>query len=410
LCGSVLGNTGVFSGSGHSLQLVKSADVQMVSEDVTITPICGLSAMAHSVEFRCAFVLKNLSAKPVKIQAGFPLDRQTDGPPPPPSDDTDQVLSYHFIARDADNTYHVRHVADKRNKYPDIFLWDMAFAAGETKTLHVGYILPMSVAAGSTRKLDDPEKILNPPQYEKPWHARIEGCMMVYFSYITETGQSWAGPINRATFRVRNAFFEYGLRKVPEYVGGDPADLPPGMEMPAEGPTVAGAGPMPDSGFVWGMKLGTVYPRISPAGWKSAYIPEIPPGAPKRPYEPDGIAWKFENYKPGPPLNFTYYLVGFPETAADCQPWLRQVLGKTPAKADVLELREITAAFFGVAPQDGAAKRLARQQVWYNPQSKLRESELSGPRRAVLARLTAIADNGFKGSEVSSVDGSKLKR
>ena len=90
--------------------------------------------------------------------------------------------------------------------------------------------------------------------------------------------------------------------------------------------------------------------------------------------------------------NFTYYLVGFPETAADCEPWVRQVLGKTPTKADVLELREITAAFFGVAPQIASVKRLAQQQVWYNPQSKLRESELSGPRRAVLARLTTIAD------------------
>lgn len=46
-----LGNTGVFFGSGHSIQLVKSADVQMVSEDVTITPVFGSSSMSHSVDF-----------------------------------------------------------------------------------------------------------------------------------------------------------------------------------------------------------------------------------------------------------------------------------------------------------------------------------------------------------------------
>ena len=113
------------------------------------------------------------------------------------------------------------YLADIRNKYPDLFLWDMTFAAGETKTLHVGYILPMSFAGGTTRKLDDPEKILN-PQYEKPWHARIEGCMVVFFSYITETGQSWAGPIEKATFRVRNTVFEDGLRRFPEYRGRQP--------------------------------------------------------------------------------------------------------------------------------------------------------------------------------------------
>ena len=49
LCSEGFCNTGVFAGSGHSLRLVKSADVQMVSEDVTITPVCGASAMEHSV-------------------------------------------------------------------------------------------------------------------------------------------------------------------------------------------------------------------------------------------------------------------------------------------------------------------------------------------------------------------------
>ena len=39
LCGGVFGNVGAFFGSGHSLRLVRSADVRMVSEDVTITPI-----------------------------------------------------------------------------------------------------------------------------------------------------------------------------------------------------------------------------------------------------------------------------------------------------------------------------------------------------------------------------------
>jgi len=393
LCGKAFGNAGLFLGSGHSLQLVKSADVRMVSEDVTITPICGVSAMMHSVEFRCRFVLKNVSAKPLKIQVGFPLDRE---PRLIEGDDTDLVLSTHFIARDANNTYHVRHVAgNPQAKYRHIFLWDMEFAAGETKTLHVGYILPMSVAAGTTRNVDDKEKTQFPAKHEKPWHVRVEACMVVYFSYITETGQSWAGPIEKAAFRVRNNGFDHCLRKSPEFVGGDPADFPPGMELPDEDPNSSQPGSMADLGFVLGLKLGTVYPRISPEGWKPAYIPELPPGKPKPEYEPDGIAWQFENYKPGPPLRFTYYLVGFPEAVADCDPWVRRVLGKTPKKADVLELREIVAAFFGVVPQTASVKRLAEQQVWYNPKSRVSESELSGPQRAVLARLTTIA-NGQK--------------
>jgi len=394
LCVRVFGNTGVFAGAGHTLKLVKSADVRMVSEDVTITPVGGASAEEHSAEFRCKFVLKNLSAKSLRIQAGFPLDGESNGPPQPPSDGTDEVLSYHFIARDANNTYHVRYAAaDPQGKFAHIFLWDMDFTAGETKTLHIGYILPMSFAAGTTRKAGATETILNPPEYDKPWHARIEACVVVYFSYVTETGQSWAGPIGKATFRVENIVFEHCLRKFPEYVGGNPADHPPGLAMREEGPSDADVGSMANLGFVFGMKLGTVHRRISPEGWKPAYIPEIPPGEPKPQYEPNGIAWKYENYKPGPPLTFTYYLLGFPETAADCDPWVRRVLGKAPTKTDVLDLREITAAFFGVAPQTASVKRLVEQQIWYNPQSKVTESELSEPRWAVLARLKTIANN-----------------
>ena len=76
VCPGVFANTGVFSGSGHTLQLAKSADVRMVSEDVYITPICGPSATTHSLEFRCTFVLQNLSERPLKIQVGFPLDQE----------------------------------------------------------------------------------------------------------------------------------------------------------------------------------------------------------------------------------------------------------------------------------------------------------------------------------------------
>jgi hypothetical protein len=56
-------------------------------------------------------------------------------------------------------------------------------------------------------------------------------------------------------------------------------------------------------------------------------------------------------------------------------------------------LREIVAAFFGVVPQTASVKRLAAQQVWYNPQSKVTESELTEPRQAVMARLKKIAND-----------------
>ena len=327
------------------------------------------------------------------IQAGFPLDRPSSGPPQAPSDGTDKVLSYHFIARDAKNTYHVRYVAaDAHGKYEHIFLWQMAFSAGETKTLNVGYTLPMSSAAGTTRKISDPQEMLNPPPPAKPWHARLEGCLHVFFYYITETGQSWAGPIERATFRFRNRVFENHLREFPEYVGGKPADLPVAAETLNELALLNDLGITTDDGYVLGMKLGTAYPDISPEGWRRAYIPEPPAGKPQPQYEPDGIAWKFENYKPGEPLSFSYYVTGFPQSAADCDVWARQVLGNNPTMADVLELREIMAAFFGIAPHTALVKRFVEQQIWYKRQSKLNEPQLTEPRRAILGRLTNLAN------------------
>ena len=317
----------------------------------------------------------------------------------------------------------MRHVVGTPGEpYGHVFLWNMQFAAGETKTLRVGYILPMSYTMGSTFKqelLDAARETRplsaagSPPKPKnaagKPDHDSIHSendrtvdhadmaqaeavlrrlgttvCVVVGFSYITETGRSWAGPIKHATFRFANTVFEHCLRRYPFYVGGEKEDLPPGAAIPGEGRSLVEEMDVAIFGYEIGLKLGTVYPQISPAGWKPAYIPEIPPGKPEPKYEPDGMVWKFENYKPGPPLEFAYYLLGFPEKIGDCDPWVKQMLGKTPTKAEVLELREILATFFGIAPKTVAVKRFVEQQIWFNPQSKGNRGHIE---RAAAGRL-----------------------
>ncbi|MDR2673722.1 MAG: DUF4424 domain-containing protein [Opitutaceae bacterium] len=57
---------------------------------------------------------------------------------------------YHFTAHDGNQTYAVRHApADGGKKFRNLFVWDMTFAAGETKTLRVSYQVPMSMGAGA---------------------------------------------------------------------------------------------------------------------------------------------------------------------------------------------------------------------------------------------------------------------
>ncbi len=390
LSGNSLGNTGVFFGSGHTLQLIKSADVQMVAEDVLITPTCGFSAMTQSAEFRCRFLLKNLSSKTVNIQVGFPLDRELAGPPPHPAEDTEKVLDYHFIARDAHDTYHVRYAGgDGHDKLAHIFLWDMVFAPNEQKTLHVSYILPMSNAVNVTNE-EALKAGLDRKVYVRPWQPRIEVCYMLYFVYVTETGKSWAGPIEDARFRFMNTDFERDLQHFPDALQRDLAEHSPEKEPPAE--SSKDSDPTTNLGFVPGMKFGTFYRHITPEGWKAASRADGPLGPAPSSGSAEGIGWEFKNFKPGEPLEFEYYFLNFPRTPAECDSWVRLVLGKAPAKADILELREVLAVFFGVAPQTGPVRRIVEKEVWYNPKSKLSESQLSEAQRAILSRLSKLAE------------------
>ena len=272
----------------------------------------------------------------------------------------------------------------------------MAFAAGETITLDVGYLLPMSFAANSTRRVTDPQRMLEEPKYEKPWHKKVETCMVVFFYYVTETGQSWAGSIEKASFRVNNSLFEYSLRKMPEFVGGNPDDLPPGVDIPDD-PALTDH--MARTGYVWGMKLGTVYPDFAPAGWKpsrnvSGLVPPV-----NQELIPSDIVWQFENHKPGLPLSIAYYQLAFPQKPAECDRWVQQVLGKTATKAEILELREIVACFYGVPPQTGSARRFVEQQIWYKPQSKVKESDLDELCQSVLAKLMTMANDRKHGTQ-----------
>jgi hypothetical protein len=210
----------------------------------------------------------------------------------------------------------------------------------------------------------------------------------LYCAYVTETGKSWAGPIENARFRYINKEFEKDLRKLPEVLEDESAEPSSRKDPSAESAN--------DMGFVPGMKFGTVYSRISPEGSKPAARADAPLAQTPSAENADGIGWEFENYNPGEPLDFAYYLLNFPQSPAECDPWVRQVLGKEPAKGDILELREVLAAFFGVPPQSGPVRRIVEKEVWYSAKSKLTESQLSETQRAILSRLSRIAETQKK--------------
>ena len=359
---SALGNVGIFGGSGHTLELAKSEQVQLVSEEVTIAPVPGVRAERDQVAYRCEFMLKNLSSEEVTAQVGFPVDGllyEDDS-----LDETERVLAYHFIARDDRTTYHVRYVhREAPAKYPELFVWKMTFSPQETKRLHIAYILPMSVATAGTARQQEgsPESVA--PTYGRPWYAALEPCVYEQLTYITETGVSWKGPLEEATFCVETFSLSNWMsqRSTPFLAAVDP---PPGSSQPQQ---------------LYSMKVGLTYLQKSPGDWKCNL-------------EQGTVTWKSRNYKPGEPIRFAWFGTALPATPDDGAFLVQQLMGNNPKRAEVLELSEIVAAFHGIPPKTDTVKKFVERQVWYHPDNRLRRSELTEEQRATLTRLEAIAE------------------
>ncbi len=392
-CGEAFGNMGVFYGYGHTLQLVNTANVQMVSEEVTISPKCGATPLASVVEFRCKFVLKNRTTKPVDIQVGFPLGRTSKVDPKWQEPSSNPISDYSFTARDGRQTYYVRYeAADSQKKFRKILLWEMTFASKESKTVVVRYKIPVSPTFGAfTPSLFDSALIntssskLSSDQLLELFAMRnplreFGFCDSYEFAYVTETGRSWAGPIESATFRLNDQQFQ--------------KDLNDSFQKEA---TLNRNRPSTDATRGPDLQLAEIFKTpfrtVSPEGWKPASMPAVSASGTTAASEPNCLVLKYDNYEPKQPLVFHYYGLPFPQKADECEEWIRTALGQEPKQSVVLELRELLAAFFGVPPKSETVKDFASTQVWFTPDRAIKESELTAEQKAILTRLEEIANN-----------------
>ena len=213
--GVLFGNVGVFRGSGQSVVLDSSEQIQMVEELVEMRPRRGDYPVDTSgqnldkMDFRCRFLLRNLSDKKVTILVGFPLDTQARLLAPNGAIDQSRIIGhYGFVAGTKDRTFPVRFVPwDKDKKFSKIFLWEMTFEPKQEIDLSVSYttegyaVLAMTFYGGA-------EAMSYCDRYsEYIALARKEGQ-----SYVTGTGSCWAGKIEKAVFRYYPFAFE-------EYLG-----------------------------------------------------------------------------------------------------------------------------------------------------------------------------------------------
>ena len=326
-------NVGVFTGYGHTIELTGSNDVQMLSEDITIIPgrgrflFDGGVAGMDRVEYICKFILKNKNIKKVSIRAGFPLNSQFLEPPYDKKNKTSDLVSYYqFIAQEEGKIYNVEFSpGDKDKKLKTLFLWYMHFMPNETKELLVTYSMPISMTLASTAKN------WKESNYSKGWYQSLKNCMIELFGYVTETGKSWSGPIEKASFRVYVKGFEDYIFNRPFMEGMNKNDREKSFEKDP----------------VWEP---LVFRIVEPDNWDES--------------DKGVLKLTVINYKFEKNLMFYYYITSFPKTKEDAER-LISTLSKGFTKEDYDDLRDIFMEYNGKKTNNKRIDKFLINQKWY---------------------------------------------
>lgn len=363
----VLADAGVFTGNGQSLHQITSKTVQLVSIDVDIIPgrgpflFDGGVAGMDRTEYQCKFVLRSLSNNAEEVQVGFPVDSEFARQSEPGSAadaaaaSSEWVLDYGFIARDENNTYHVdfvrRKPKDSPGEFASIFVWKMHFAPNETKTLSVYYHIPTSMGFTSTNKEEGSDT-----RGKGAFRAeQLDLALLEMIGYITSTGSSWAGNVERATFTVLTEPFEQyltrrGVTEVSE--AGEQAGSPFLVQHP------------------WWFRT------ISPSGWKEVK---------------GGVQWNYKDYKPQDSILVKYYVTQIPQRPDEVDAFVDGFLkrldpGDSPS-AELLRVKNVLLAIYGNEPQDTETKAFVGEQLWYAPRKDFSMVDLSPAQKANLNKL-----------------------
>ena len=215
-------NVGVFNGSGQTPIAEKTDAVQMVEEEVLMTPrrakgpVTGSCRNLDPMDYRCTFKLRNLKDEAVELQVGFPLDIETYRMKGVHAEDVGKLVeSFNFSAYSGNEKFKVRFVPqDKEKKFSKLFLWTMKFAAHEERTLFVSYTMEGYLGLSPVVTLDAKDEVEDLQDID-------DGLLFRSFAfgigeahiYVTGTGSCWAGVIQKATFKYFPQDFEAYLAK-----------------------------------------------------------------------------------------------------------------------------------------------------------------------------------------------------
>lgn len=377
-CACALADAGVFTGNGQNLRQITSKSIRLKSINVDIVlgrgPFVfdGTVAGMDEVRYDCKFVLQNLTNAPEEVEVGFPVDSEfaNDSAAKETKESMqDWVLDYGFIALDEKKTYPVKFIHRKpvrgANEFGTLFVWNMNFGRGETRTLRVSYHMPISMGLVSTMR---DERSADPAPSAAFSQEFVTLALMEFAGYVTSTGSSWSGNVESAVFTVYLDRFEhyFDSRGITE-------------EDPDSKQSERSKSSFPVTKPWW-------FRQISPSGWKRVE---------------GGIQWRFTNYKPKSPITVSYYMTQLPKSRAGVRPFVERFLeglGKTDsAQAELGKLREFILATYGKEPENAAVRAFASEQKWYAPRKDFSITQLSSEQRGVIAELDQeIADRGSR--------------
>jgi hypothetical protein len=365
---NLLADAGVFTGNGQDLHQITSKAVHLVSIDVTIILGRGPFLFDGTVpgmdvaQYRCTFVLTSLSEKDEEVEVGFPVDSEfaKGAEPESPDESLDWVLEYGFIARDADTTYHVAFVHRKPTRGPadfsSVFLWKMHFAPKQTRTLTVQYRIPMSMGLVPMSKDEraGPQSGVFGEEFLNMGQLDMAG-------YITSTGASWAGNVERAKFTlITEPFEKYFTRR--------------GITEEADSEMDTGSLQQLNRSFP--VRHPWWFRRIEPTGWKSIK---------------GGVQWEYTDYKPKDAISIRYYTTPFPrlpsETEAFLSRFLKALRPSDKPQFELKRLREVLLAAYGKEPIDSAVRQFVSQQIWYEPRQDFSADRLTSTQKAILKKF-----------------------
>jgi len=256
---------------------------------------------------------------------------------------------YQFTARDTTTVYQPRIAHGKGTRDHDFstFVWSMTFDARESRELQIEYCVPMSYA-GMSSAIDWSR---DPREFEDGVTFLFDGAYIVYFTYVTETGSSWSGSIESATFCIHSSPLDARARR---------------------------------EGFaVFGIDLGIQETAVP------AYLPvqrfAIPPGWKQT---DEGIEWSFKNFKPGPEFVVRYYTPLLPRDASDLRRKLDELGTSYYPKANAKNLAQIREALlttFGMPAKSKEVRRFVESEMWYQPQADFDVARISPQQREMLA-------------------------